>query len=173
VADEQRLFLALWPDAEVRAGLERVRDEATRGKGRPTHSGDLHATLVFLGALTAERRACVERAADAVRGPAFGLTLDRLGYWPRPRILWCGPSLVPDALRGLVAALQQGLAGCGIEPDRRPYSAHVTLARKARPLAPRPLETPLPWQVSDFALVASRLGGDPPHYEVLRRWALG
>ena len=64
------------------------------------------------------------------------------------------------------------LADCGFEPERRPYAAHVTLARKARPLRFQELQRPLSWLVGDFVLVASRTGGEPPRYRVLKRWRL-
>jgi 2'-5' RNA ligase len=114
----------------------------------------------------------VERVADGVRGRSFALRIDQIGYWPRPRILWCGSSGMPDALRDLVADLQTGLQACGFERERRPYAAHITLARKARPVAFQHLAQPIDWSLNDFALVGSRLGGDPPRYRVLRRWSL-
>jgi hypothetical protein len=47
----------------------------------------------------------------------------------------------------------------------------VTLARDARTLPVRQLESPIRWPVSDFALVVAR-SGERPRYRVLRRWGL-
>jgi 2'-5' RNA ligase len=170
---DERLFFALWPDARVRRGLLGIRDGLPGFRGRPTHPEDMHITLVFLGQVEPERRACVERAVAAVRGRPFELQIDQVGFWGRPRILWCGPGSVPDELQRLVGELKAVLADCGFEPERRPYAAHVTLARKARPVRFQELERPLSWPVGEFVLVASGRGGEPPRYRVLKRWRLG
>ncbi len=172
MADE-RLFLALWPDPRVRQGLLGIRDGMPGLRGRLTHREDMHITLVFLGPVESARRACVERAAAAVRGQPFELQIDQVGFWGRPRILWCGPGSVPEELMRLVRELKAALADCGFEPERRPYAAHVTLARKARPVRFQELERPLSWPVGEFVLVAARSGGEAPRYRVLKRWRLG
>ncbi len=172
MADTRRLFFALWPDESVRRALLRARGQLEAFDGGPTHRSDLHVTLVFLGAVSAERQTCVEAVADGIRGRPFELAIDHFGFWPRPRILWCGPSETPDDLKALVHHLQQGLKRCGFEPERRPYAAHVTLARKARKIHCPELETPVQWPVREFALVASRSGSEPPRYEPLRIWSL-
>ncbi len=169
---DERLFLALWPDPRVRQGLLGIRDGLSGLRGRPTHPDDMHITLVFLGQVGPERRACVEWVAAAVRGRAFELQIDQVGFWRRPRILWCGPGSAPEELKQLVRKLMAALADCGFEPERRPYAAHVTLARKARPLRFQELQRPLNWSVGEFVLVASRTGGEPPRYRVLKRWCL-
>jgi 2'-5' RNA ligase len=169
---EQRLFFALWPDPVTRQQLVRLRADIPGIRGRPTHPEDLHVTLVFLGAVDPDRRGCAERAADSVTGPGFDLPIDRIGHWPRPRILWCGCEQTPAPLLGLVSALRRSLLGCGFEPERRRYAAHVTLARNARPVAVGVPPRALNWTVRDYVLAASRLDRGPPHYQVLRRWPL-
>nr|WP_172838857.1 2'-5' RNA ligase family protein [Solemya velesiana gill symbiont] len=66
--------------------------------------------------------------------------------------------------------LQQELIGCGFKPEKRPYSPHVTLARKARFVDAYRLDEPLEWGVSEFVLVTSHGGRAPPHYEVVKKW---
>ena len=170
MADSRRLFFALWPNEPVRRALFRARGQLDGFSGRPTHPQDLHITLVFLGSVSAERQMCVEAVAGKIRGKPFDLTIDHFGFWPRPRILWCGPSETPAALQELVQYLQKGLKRCGFDPERRPYAAHATLARKARKIHCPALETPVQWPVREFALVSSRSGGEPPRYEPLRTW---
>ena len=169
----ERLFFALWPDPEVRRGLDEILRQLPAHHGKSPHREDLHITLVFLGELEEVRRRCAEAVADRLAGEPFRLRLDRVGYWPRPRILWCGASLVPEPLVELVGGLNRGLRGCGLKPERRAFAAHVTLARKARRVQPRELAQPLDWPVREFALIASRLDRPPPRYEVLGRWSLG
>ena len=167
----ERLFFALWPGAEQRAALAQVQGDLVRRDARKTHPDDLHITLVFLGDVAPEGRACAEAAGERVGGRAFELALDRIGCYPRARVLWCGPSAPPSALLELVGALERELRGCGFSPERRPYAPHTTLARKARPLAARPLVAPISWLVAEFVLVIAG-DGPPPRYRVLRRWPL-
>ena len=172
-ATPQRLFFALWPDADVRAALAAYgRRQAVRN-GRAVAAENLHVTLAFIGGVTAEQRSCLEAAAGGVTMQPFAFTLDRMGFWSRPRILWVGTSTVPAALLGLVDTLNRALVPCGYAPDARPFQAHVTLARKAhRPPDVREIP-PLIWQVDGFCLAESITGERGAEYHVLRRWAFG
>jgi 2'-5' RNA ligase len=111
--------------------------------------------------------------ADRIVVPGFSLNLDRLGYWPRPRILWCGPSQTPQPLQQLVLDLQQGLKRCGFEPERRRYKPHITLHRKVRHAEAQALEQPIEWRAEEFVLAGSQGGGPgQTRYRILHRWAL-
>jgi len=167
----ERLFFALWPGERQRTALAGVQRDLPDHGGRETHPEDLHLTLVFLGDLDAERRACAEEVADSVRGVPFALNLDRCGCFPRARVLWCGASAWPRPLLDLVHALDSGLRGCGFRPERRAFTPHVTLARKARPLPARGIEPPVVWPISAFALVIAR-PGECPRYRVEHSWSL-
>src|SRR3569623_2166129 len=137
--ERRRLFFALWPDEVTRAAL------ADRSAALPADSGgrivptNLHITLVFLGALTAEQRAAVEAAAERIVMAPFTLTLDRYGYWRGPQVIWAGSGVTPVALRTLVNRLRLGAAACGVPVDRRAYQIHSTLYRRVR-------RAPRPWQ---------------------------
>jgi len=167
----ERLFFALWPEDAERNALARLQGSLGLHGARPTHPADLHLTLVFLGALAPERRSCCEAAADQVQAAPFAIPLSRVGLWPRPRILWCGPAVTPPELLTLADGLAEALVPCGVPRETRPYAAHITLARQARAeLDPRQ-EWSLTWPVTGFVLAASR-PGPPPRYRVMRRWAL-
>jgi len=172
VPGPQRLFFALWPDTTVRSGLAGLAGSIQGHGGRSTHPEDIHLTLVFLGDVREDRFDCVTEAADGVAAPAFDLSLGRVGYWPRPRVLWCGCDPAPEPLLALVDGLQQPLRACGFRPERRAFQAHLTLVRKAHKLAGFALEQPIAWPVSEFVLAGSEPGGPPPRYRILRRWPL-
>ena len=169
----QRLFFGLWPDQRTRRALARVAAQSSAHRGRAQHPEDLHITLVFLGQVTAEQQPCVIDAGDRLKGRPFQLSIDRLAYWKRPRILWCGPSFAPAALLELVSGLQSHLRACGFEPEKRAYSPHVTLLRKASPVADCALPEPLSWAVDELVLAASHSGVKAPRYRVLKKWSLG
>jgi 2'-5' RNA ligase len=130
-------------------------------------------TLIFLGPVDPERLPCIEQVADGVRADSFALSLDRIDYWSRPRILLFGGSETAEPLAGLVKGLQAGLIECGFKPEKRPFRPHVTLARKARRVAASALEQPLPWRVHEFVLAGSSMETKPPRYQILKRWPLG
>ncbi len=168
---EGRHFFAIWPDQAV---SERIVREAGKARGRLHHPADIHMTLVFLGQISDAQLRCIEAAADAIRGQPFTLSINGIGYWHRPRILWAGPSETPEPLSQLVFDLQNGLKACGFEPERRRYKPHVTLYRKASRTIPRVIEPAVEWPVRAFVLATSG-GGAPgePRYRVLKRWSLG
>jgi 2'-5' RNA ligase len=164
-----RLFLALWPGEEERRRLAELAQLISGG--RPVKPANMHLTLVFLGDTHAERLLCYEYALSDFTMPSLTLTLDHFGYWPKPRILWLGPSVTPLALKELVIDLNQRLEGCEFTPERRPFSPHITLARKFPGPAPdHLLPEPIHWAVNHIALVESVKQTDSTHYQVLRRW---
>ncbi len=150
----ERLFFALWPGGAERSALAGLQGSLGLRGTRPTHPADLHLTLVFLGDLPPERRSCCEAAADLVRAAPFSVELDRVGLWPRPRILWCGPALTPAALLTLADGLAEALVPCGVPRETRPYAAHMTLARQARAdaLGDAAPNWSLTWPVTGFVL---------------------
>lgn len=170
-AVSERWFFALWPAVGTARAL------ATAGRGlippgaRAAHPLDLHLTLRFLGDLSAERLAAAEQAGDTVSGRPFALRIDQAGSFPRARVLWCAPSLVPAGLLDLSAALEQALAAGGFAPEPRPFCPHLTLARKFRGPAVLPWGLSVDWEVHAFVLARGR-DGLVPRYAAARRWPL-
>jgi 2'-5' RNA ligase len=169
----QRLFFALWPDAAVQAGLAALSRQLLGKRIRQLPADRLHVTLAFAGPVSAALRLCLEEAAAAVTAGPFEMTIDRVGHWSRPRILWAGPSRTPPELWQLVSDLHAVFEACGLQPERRPYQAHVTLARKISRAPPATDFEPLRWSIGDFCLVESVTDAAGAQYRVLRRWMLG
>ena len=169
---ERRLFFALRPDAGVRASLAQLQ-QAFRQRGARVHeSANLHLTLAFLGMVDERRCEQVCRVASGLEGQGFTLEIDTIGYWRRPRILWCAPSHVAPALNLLVAEVWGGLVDCGCEAEQRPYRPHVTLLRKAIAVDTHKLAEPIAWSAAHFELMWSRSVANRLHYETLQRWRL-
>jgi 2'-5' RNA ligase len=170
--DAQRLFFALWPDDDVRAQIRSAARALIPHQAKAVSGDNLHITLAFLGRVAAPVRGCLERAAAAIRLPAFTLRLDRCGYWHRPRVLWLGADPAPEPLLALVRALAAGTVDCGLEPERRPYQVHLTVARKARRAVREGAIEPIEWGVERFCLVQSLTLPEGAVYRVLQSWPL-
>jgi 2'-5' RNA ligase len=168
----RRLFFALWPDADTRTALAILAKERLQHRGRPVATDNLHITLAFPGNVTAGVQTCLEEAAGRLVGTPFELAIDRLGYWPGPRIIWAAPSYMPPALWSLATELRRVLTDCGLKPEDRPYQAHITLIRKAGRALPVTRTAPIPWSISEFCLVESVSEPDGVRYLVLRSWPL-
>ena len=167
----ERLFFALWPDESVREGVETQLPPMPK-PAKPVPRANWHLTLAFLGHTGRDTRARYEAAAESVASRPFELVLDRLGYFHRSNVLWLGAGDVPRRLAALHGDLNALLADEGYEPDKRPFKAHLTLARKMPPPGDLPAVSPIAWTVADFCLVRSELDRRGARYEVVRRFPL-
>ncbi len=170
--ETRRLFLALWPPPELAHELYALAGKNLRARGRRVAPENIHLTLAFLGSVDASFRQCAEQAASTLHVAAFTLVLEEIGCWPRTGILWAGTGQTPQPLLTLVQGLFAGLSGCGYQPEKRPYAAHLTLARKVHRWKENRRIGPLPWDVTQFCLVQSRTQPEGAHYEILRTWEL-
>ena len=172
-ARTRRLFFALWPTAALRAAAaERVAAFVAIGRGRPQQPEQLHLTVVFLGAVPEPRLPDVHAVARRTRGEPFVVTLDRLEYWRKPRVLCLCASVVPPVLEALVADLRSALAADGLPTETRPYRPHLTLARHHAPIQVADEVEPLLWPADALTLVQSVVGSGGARYEPLASWPL-
>lgn len=168
----QRLFFALSPDESFRTALVNLSHKIVHKRGKRVSPENLHVTLVFLGSTDREQRLCAESVAREVAVEPFVLAFDRLGHWARQRVLWSAPSDVPEGLLSLVKALNDGLRQCGFSLERRPYYAHLTVARKIAGPVPETRHEPLVWPVQEFHLIESETRPEGARYRVLGTWPL-
>jgi RNA 2',3'-cyclic 3'-phosphodiesterase len=133
-----RLFVGVELDDRVRSAAGEVAESLKRALGRRVDarwiaSENLHITLWFLGEVEQSRVENVTRALDTpFREAGFDLEINGAGVFPpsgAPRVLWLGVSAGADALTRLNEELATRLPPLGFEPERRPYSAHLTIAR--------------------------------------------
>lgn len=152
----RRLFFALWPDAATRAALvHATRKAVRRSGGRPVPPANYHITLAFLGDQPAALFDDIVRAGSAVVAAPVEFSLDRFGYFPKPRVFWVGATERPPELASLARELWDRMEALGLRREKRPFQAHVTLARKVAALPEVPSPNPLIWRASSFALVES------------------
>ncbi len=169
---QQRLFLALWPESDVRDRLAALIPQILRARdGRAVKRENLHATLLYLGPTESSARDCVERMASRLDGHAFSLMLDRVEHRPKQGIVWAAAA-VPEPLAALVAGLRRVLLDCGLQPENREYRVHVTLARKVRRAVNIGAIEPITWHIDRFVLVESKTYPSGASYQIMRSWSL-
>jgi 2'-5' RNA ligase len=137
--DDPRLFIAVpltdAATASVAAVVESIRAGEPEGRGvRWVRLDGLHLTLRFLGPTPEPRVPDLAAAVASVARDAepFTITIRGAGAFPptgRPRTIWLDIRDGVEALEGLAASLDDRLAGAGWERERRPFRAHLTLAR--------------------------------------------
>ncbi len=190
-----RLFVAVPVAQDVREAVGRLMEQLAgapidvRGPGQPrwVRVDGLHLTLRFLGATPDGRVGELAAAlASAAQGVApFRVELGGGGAFPdarRPRVLWIGIGAGAPELGALARRLDGELERLGWPPDRRPFAAHLTLARtdgvagadeKAARLIELGRGVRLGWMADSLVLYKSLLGHGPTRYEVLAHEGLG
>ena len=178
MAAMHRLFVALRPPPAARAALVALMGGVAEARWQSDEQ--LHLTLRFIGDVDGAVAEDVAVALDAVRHPPIDLTLAGLGTFARRgRIdtLWIGarPRAVLTALHRKV---DQALVRAGLDPERRAYLPHITLARfgaRGGDVAGRAGDAePVvgPFTVDAFQLFESHLGRDGAEYVSVARYPL-
>jgi len=148
------LFFALWPDDRQR---DRMRDfiaPVTKLiEGRAVERREWHITLVYVGDLDERYIPEMQQAARAVSFEPFRLRLDRMEFWPRPKIAAMVPPRVPMELENLVEDLSGIVLAAGVETQQRVYRPHVTVVRNARPFETERLPQSAYTEWSGFELI--------------------
>src|SRR6185503_16489495 len=125
-------------------------------------------TLAFLGEADPARATA---AARRITAQPHNLPMEEARYWRDNHIVWAGPRDTPPPLAELFKRLELALFKEDFILERRPFTAHVTLIRKARAAKLPPLPA-IEWPVREFLLVRSKLSSAGSAYEPLERFPL-
>ena len=123
-----RLFAAILFNDTFGHALSDVQ-QALRARGmhaNMTRPENMHLTLAFLG--ETDRLAPARRALGLCSGEPFTLTLTQVGRFGD---LWWVGADGGEALQRLALRTQDAFRQAGFSVDRRPFRAHITLARNA------------------------------------------
>ena len=181
-----RLFFAIELPPSVQAALGRLNPKDENRDYRWSDPSLLHVTLAFLGEQPAERLELLQRVGEAAAGASRPGTL-RLGevgsFGSRraPRVLWVGLDGDLQAVSALQTRLAAGLRQAGFTLDDRPFTPHVTLARRREQARGGP---PAGWPPTDrprhtafaldrLTLFESRLSPRGPTYTPVFHFPLG
>jgi 2'-5' RNA ligase len=174
-----RLFIGLRPPAPIRAHL--LAQMGGVPGARWQNDDQLHLTLRYIGEVERPVAEDVALALGQVHFPAIEAAISGTGQFDsrgRPNAIWAGVR-PHEPLAQLHRKLDQAMVRLGLEPERRAYLPHITLARLHGPanIADRYLAdhaglTSPAFVFTHMILFESTLGGEGAAYEVVERYRL-
>ena len=169
-----RLFVALRPPPSIRAACLAAMEDGPPGWAWQDEE-QLHLTLRFIGEVERPVAEDVAAALGSIHAPPVALALSGVGWFDqRPRGALFARAAPAEPLAALHKKIDRALVKLGLEPERRAYLPHITLARR-RPGA----VDPAGWAernaglacdaeaVSSMILYQSQLGRHGPSYEAI------
>ncbi len=165
-----RLFTALELPADIVFSLSLLRGGLPGA--RWIDKENYHITLRFIGDVDGRTADAVAESLEQISRTSFSLQVNGLGAFGsrKPHSVWAGITMTPE-LNDLQAELERRIRRVGLEPERRKFAPHVTLARLrgtseadvANYLALRGDFRSPPFPVGRFVLFSSRAskGGGP------------
>ncbi len=180
-----RLFVAvpLWDEFRMTASKHLEELMRYRWPLRWVKPENWHLTLQFLGDVEVSRIQELSKAIrTSVQGHSpFEIELGEIGGFPRTskaRVLWVGVKQGRELLLELAKSARKGCVDGGCPGDKKPFEAHLTLARAKE----APVNIQLPSEihkamwgthtVDHIALVRSHLQKGGPVYEAIERFDL-
>jgi 2'-5' RNA ligase len=177
-----RAFIAVEIPDDVKDEVGRVIAHFSR-QGFPVRwvsHDNLHLTLVFLGENPPEfvEKAKSQLVLAAAETRAFSMSLKGLGVFPNersPRVVWLGIEQGRDELILLAQQTLKELVTIGFIPEKRPFSAHLTIGRVRAPIhdvravLDRPYASRA-FPVKELTLFQSHLRPTGPVYERLGQY---
>ncbi|WP_426956661.1 RNA 2',3'-cyclic phosphodiesterase [Muricoccus radiodurans] len=167
-----RLFVALALPPELRTQLSMLAGGIQGARWVPPEN--YHLTLRFIGEVEGWRADEVDEALSSIRAKPFELCLRGVGTFEKGGkigALWVGVER-SDGLTHLQSKVETALQRMGLDPERRRFAPHVTLARTDKAPAGKLVE----WvqahnlfrapavAMEHFTLFSSRLGKENPVY---------
>ena len=177
-----RLFVALDLPWVLRDRIAGIAGAGIPG-ARWVPPENYHVTLRFIGETPGYRAEDIDAALAGLRARRFTLTLTGLGTFSkggRSTALWVGVERNPQ-LDHLQNKIETALQRCGLEPERRRFQPHVTLARLdnvaevklASYVQAHNLFRADPVGVEHFTLFSSQLGKEASVYTPEVEYTLG
>ena len=150
-----RLFVAIRLSEELKTALcQAQREMEARGiRGKFSPEENLHLTLAFIGDYPEAEP--VLDALRTVRFRPFALSLDGIGCFGD---LWWAGIRDSAALTAVARRVRRALAENGIPFDRKRFSPHITLIRKAAKAAAGVSVPPAEMTVGVLSLMRSDRG---------------
>jgi RNA 2',3'-cyclic 3'-phosphodiesterase len=168
-----RLFVGLELPWELRQRVAMLAGGGIPG-ARWVPPENYHVTLRFIGEAPRYMAEDIDHALAALKAPGFMLSLAGVGTFGkagRSQSLWVGVER-NEQLERLQSKIETAVQRCGLEPERRRFQPHLTLARLdgtaetkvAGFVQAHNLFRAEPVAMEHFTLFSSLLGKDQPVY---------
>lgn len=174
-----RLFVALRPPSSLRLACLAAMEDGPPGWAWQDEE-QLHVTLRYIGDVDRPVAEDVAAALGSIHAPAVDLALAGVGWFDHgPRGALFARVAPVDPLAALHTKLDRALVRAGLEPERRAFLAHITLARRRSAAV-----DPAGWlersaglasgaeRVSSMILFESHLGRHGSSYEAIASYPL-
>ena len=175
-----RLFVALRPPSLIRQACLIAMEDGPPGWAWQEEE-QLHVTLRYIGDVDRPVAEDVAVALGSLHAPPIDLALAGVGWFDHgPRGALFARLTPVEPLAALHTKLDRALVRAGLEPERRAFLPHITLARRRSSAV-----DPGDWlernagltsggeRVASMTLYESRLSRQGAHYEPVARYPLG
>jgi 2'-5' RNA ligase len=177
-----RLFVGLDLPWALRQRVAMLAGAGIPG-ARWVRAENYHVTLRFIGEVPRYLAEEIDHALAALKAPSFELTLGGIGTFAkggRSQSVWLGVER-SEPLERLQSKIETALQRCGLEPERRRFQPHLTLARLDNAAEAKlagfvqayNLFRADPISIEHFTLFSSLLGKDQPVYTAEVEYGLG
>ena len=175
-----RLFVGIRPPEPIRDLLIDAMDDSADFRWQ--NEEQLHITLRFVGEVERPVAEDLAVALTRIQSAPFDLRIRGVGRFEQRNsgALWAGVE-PKEPVAALAAKVERACQSVGLEPERRAFHPHITLARwkgrRSREVADfferqRGLASD-DFTVDQFILFESRLSRHGAHYEEVARYRLG
>ena len=171
--ETKRLFTAVELPGELRKNIHEFAKQLEQDGIKLVEEHNLHITMKFIGDVPEDKVDEITSGLSEVKFSEFECSVKGVGVFPSPdyiRVVWvaleCGQ--LTELANSVISKLE------GIEkPEKRPFSAHLTIARVKRKvdlnkfLAENKEKEFGKFNVTEFALIESKLTPEGPVYTKL------
>jgi 2'-5' RNA ligase len=175
-----RLFVAIRPPENIVDLLVDAMDD--RPSLRWVSDENIHLTLRFIGEVERPVTEDIARELSRIRSDRFTLRLSGVGAFEQRNggAIWAGVE-PRDQVAALAAKIDRACQTACLEPERRAFHPHITLARFGRDsraevqpfLSRNATLASAPFEVSAFTLFESRLSRHGAQYDAVADFPLG
>lgn len=170
----KKLFLGIALDKLQRQQIVQLQEHFPL-EVRRVPAANLHMTLVFFGQVSNKTQRKLEKGISALHKPKFSVTLNKLAHWKKPKILCITGESKDKGLQQLAKDCQLLAAALDLPSSEHVFTAHITVARKARQLPP-PADglrlEPVVLKPEEIHLFESKSVETGVEYRILRSWPL-
>src|SRR5947207_1772995 len=131
-----RCFVAIALPPAVRNLVVQVQEALRRADAdvKWVEEENLHLSMKFLGDVDEDPLARLKGilSVEALRWPGMNLEYGGVGAFPDhgpPRVVWAGCAGDVEKLAALAGAIERSAEQVGVERERRPFVAHLTIGR--------------------------------------------